>query len=75
VGPVNFPGNVAGLIASEEDEDRGSLRGLRSASKDSLSAEFFYFLVRQRRGDKWGPDRARSYGANAYALLDCETGE
>src|ERR1700757_1696541 len=74
-GSVNLSGNVASLVASKKYEDRGHLGRLRSASKDSLRAEIFGLLLRQRRRDQWSPHGPWGYGIDAHASLDCKAGQ
>ena len=41
---VNFARDIAGLIAGQEDEDRGKLGRLSRSSEHSLRAELFHLL-------------------------------
>ena len=74
-GAVNFPGDVAGLIAGEEDEDGSDLGGLSGSPEDSLRAELFHLLLGHSGRDKWSPDRTWGYGVDAHALLDGKAGK
>jgi hypothetical protein len=74
-GAVNFPGDVAGLIAGKEDENRGDLGGLGGAAEDSLRAELFHLLLGHSGRDKWSPHRTWGYGVDANALLDGKAGK
>src|SRR5258705_1715356 len=71
-GAVNFPGDIAGLMAGQEDEDRGELGRLSGSSEHSLRAELFDLLFGHSRGNKGSPHGTRGNGVDPHSLLNRE---
>src|SRR5258707_10193407 len=74
-GAVNLTRDITGLIAGQEDEDRGELGRLSGSSEHSLGAELFHLLFGHSGWNKRRPDGTWSYGVNPHPLLDCKAGK